>query len=100
MGMPFDDDDEDEKDGILGQLGNEVDDYAGSQIPGGGKGVTISINVQPNGQAQVSSGGGEDHESPMGGEGSLDDHGGGDDAMAHILGMCGGGCAMCKGGMA
>lgn len=97
MGMPFDDDDEDEKDGILGQLGNEVDDYAGSQIPGGGKGVTISINVQPNGQAQVSSDG---QDKPMGGGPSLDDDDSGDDAMAHILGMCGGGCAMCKGGMA
>lgn len=92
MGMPYDEDDEDEKDGVLGMLGNEVDDYAGSQIPGGGKGVTISINVQPNGQSQISQG---EPKPEMG-----DEEGGGDDAMAHILGMCGGGCAMCKGGMA
>ncbi len=89
MGLSYDEDDEDEKDNVLGMLGNEVDDYAGSQIPGSDKGVTVSITVTPNGGGK----------SEMGGEESADIDGGGDDAMAHILGMCGGGCAMCKGGM-
>lgn len=90
---PYEDED-DQKDAILQMLGGEVDDYAGSQLPDpdkgmdGSGGVTIEISVKPKGTP------GQEPESegepkPEGMEDGNEEH----DPIAHILGMCGGGCA-------
>lgn len=87
MGMPFDDDDDDERDNVLGMLGNEVDDYAGDKLPDDAKnaGITLEITIKPKMAGQ---------EPPMGDD---DDVPPGHDPVAHSLGMCKGG--MCGGGM-
>lgn len=81
MGMPFDDEDDEERDNVLKGLGDEVDDYAGDNLEGDAKdaGITLEITIKPKvgGGSEVSQGGGEDDE----------DH----DPVAHMLGMCKGG---------
>lgn len=81
MGMPFDDDDDDERDNVLKGLGDEVDDFAGDQLPNDAKnaGITLEITIKPKID-------GDDDVPP------------GHDPVAHMLGMCKGG--MCGGGMA
>lgn len=88
MPFPFkqdDDDDGEERDGILQSLGDEVDDYAGDQLGDDAKsaGVTIEISIKPHGQANE----GKEEEAPV--EGDEEGH----DPVAHALGMCDGGCA-------
>ena len=86
----FDDEDE-SKDKILQLLGGQVDDFAGSKLkdpesPSSPQGVTIEISVKPHGgpgDAEKS-----ELESPNM-EAENEEH----DPIAHILGMCGGGCA-------
>lgn len=75
------DEDDDEKDEILKMLNGEVDDYAGSQLsdPDKKQGVTIEISVKPHGQPS-------EEKEPM--EDGNEEH----DPIAHILGMCEGGC--------
>lgn len=90
MGMPFDDDDDDERDNVLKGLGDEVDDYAGDQLPNDAKnaGITLEITIKPKmaGQDPEIQQGGDDGDVPPG-----------HDPMEHMLGMCKGG--MCGGGM-
>lgn len=94
MGMPFDDDDDDEaRDNVLKGLGDEVDDYAGQQLPedAKGAGITLEITIKPKmaGQdptADQGMGGGDDGDIPPG-----------HDPVAHMLGACKEG--MCGGGM-
>lgn len=91
----YDEDDEDEqKDKVLGQLSGEVDDFAGKDLPhpdgDKGQGVTIEISVKPHGQTPGIPE--EDEEKPNSGMGMVDgneEH----DPIAHILGLCEGGCA-------
>jgi hypothetical protein len=93
------DDEDDEKDAILQALSGEVDDFAGSQLqdpdkkgPAAG-GVTITIAVEPH--AQPGKGEGLEDEENEGGAGEEGDEKSDDaehDEIAHILGMCGGGC--------
>lgn len=93
MGMPYEDDEDEEsrKDKILEMLSGEVDDFAGEGLgpKEGTQGVTVEISVKPHG--------GKPHAEPDGDDEGIPE-GAGEDTMAHILGMCGGGCAMCKGG--
>jgi hypothetical protein len=89
--IPMHDDEDDQKDAILQMLGGEVDDYAGKQLPDpdappSGQGVTIEISVKPHG-------GPEDAEKPEGEEPNMEAENPEHDPIAHILGMCGGGCA-------
>lgn len=79
----YEDDDED-KDNILKMLGGEVDDYAGSQLenPDKTQGVTIEISVKPHGGESM------EHEANESPQEEKEEH----DPIAHILGMCGGGC--------
>ena len=93
-------DEDEEKDEILKALSGEVDDFAGSQLkdpdekgPAAG-GMTVTISVSPG--AQPGKGEGIEDEENEGGAGKEGDekvdeeeH----DPIAHILGMCGGGCA-------
>ena len=91
----YDEEDEDEqKDKILEGLSGEVDDYAGKSLPNPdgdkGQGVTIEISVKPHGAGEDSA----EKEDPMapkpnGMADGNDDH----DPIAHILGLCEGGCA-------
>lgn len=89
---PYDDEDE-KKDEALKMLGGEVDDYAGEQLqdpdaPSGGKqGVTIEISVKPHGATAPDDAKDEDGAPSM--DADSEDH----DPIAHILGMCRGGCA-------
>lgn len=92
----YDEDEDEEKDRVLDQLSGEVDDFAGSKLdhPDGPKaqGVTIEISVKPHG-------GPDDEEEPMNEGADIakptgmvdgnEDH----DPIAHILGLCKGGCA-------
>ncbi len=83
-------DDDDERDEILKMLGGEVDDFAGSQLKNpdekdGSQGVTIEISVKPHG--------GQGEAKPFEGEETPEEEAGEHDQIAHILGMCGGGCA-------
>lgn len=83
---PYEDDDE-EHDGILKMLGGEVDDYAGSQLEDPDKksqGVTVEISIKPHGAP-----GEMPEKAGMPDEDKEDDE---HDPIAHILGMCGGGC--------
>lgn len=89
----YDEDDEDEqKDKVLEGLSGEVDDFAGSKLPnpdgGANQGVTIEISVKPHG-ADVAP---EEEEKPKG-MGMVDGNEEGHDPIAHILGLCEGGCA-------
>ena len=82
--MAFDEDEDDQHENILKSLGDEVDDYAGDQLPEDAKnaGITLEITIKPKQMAQSipdEKGDGKEDE----------DH----DPVAHILGMCGGGCA-------
>lgn len=97
--MYEDDDDGDEREEMLKMLRGEVSGFAGSQLedPDKPKGVTITIAME--GKPAMKDMGKLD--MPMDeddgdkGQDGMDS----DDHIAHILGMCGGGCAMCKGGM-
>jgi hypothetical protein len=87
----YDEDDEDEqKDNVLGMLSGEVDDFAGKQLPDPNQGVTIEISVKPHGASPEMP---EDDEKmvpkPTGMVDGNEDH----DPIAHILGLCEGGCA-------
>jgi hypothetical protein len=96
----YEDDDDERKESILKMLGGEVDDFAGSQLKDpdakgpDAQGVTVTISVSPNGQADKE--GGPEDEENLGGIDKDSDlkqeedepH----DPIAHILGMCGGGC--------
>ena len=85
--MKYQGDEDEEKDSVLKMLNGEVDDFAGSQLKDpdakeiNAGGATITITVTPNGQEEKA-------------EGIEGDEGGGEghDPIAHILGMCGGGC--------
>lgn len=90
------DSDEDESlDGILKSLSGEVDDYAAKDLPEPSSmkgGATITITVSPQG---ISDKGPEDEENAGGidkesqkEEEEDEPH----DPIAHILGLCGGGC--------
>lgn len=81
------DDEDEEKEEILKTLSGQVDDYAGSQLPdpSKGQGVTIEISVKPHGGPEEM----EEQEEGHGMEAENEEH----DPIAHILGMCGGGCA-------
>ena len=86
----YDDEDED-RDQILQLLGGQVDDFAVSKLkdpsaPPEGQGVTIEISVKPHGGPEEAE---EKEEGEPGMEAGNEDH----DPIAHILGMCGGGCA-------
>lgn len=74
---PFKDDDDDQ-DSLLDQLGGEVDDFAGDQLPEDAKnaGITLEITIKP----KMAGAPKPAEEDP--------DH----DPVAHMLGMCGGGC--------
>jgi hypothetical protein len=97
-------DEDEDRDKILEMLGGEVDDFAGSQLedPDSGRfgkgpkagGTTITITVEPGSQGP-SDKGAEDEEEAGGidkdsqkKEEEDEPH----DPIAHILGMCGGGC--------
>jgi hypothetical protein len=92
----YDDEDED-REGVLKKLSGDVDDYAASQLEdpdAKSKSTTISITITPADQGPSDKGpedeenaGGEDAESKLMQE-SDEPH----DPIAHILGMCGGGC--------
>jgi len=84
---PYEDEDE-QKEAILKMLGGEVDDYAGSQLenPDKSQGVTIEISVKPHGEKPKEE---EAKEEFAKEESEEEEH----DPIAHILGMCGGGCA-------
>lgn len=85
----YEDDEDEEKDGVLKALSGEVDDYAGSQLKDpneqsvGAGGATITITVKPAG-AEQEEGESKQVEDAEGGE----EH----DPIAHVLGMCRGGC--------
>lgn len=96
----YEPDEDEEKESILKMLGGEVDDFAGEQLedpdkkgPAAG-GVTVTISVSPGKEGPSDKGpedeenaGGADKES-METEEKDEPH----DPIAHILGMCGGGC--------
>ncbi len=105
MGSPFDDEDE-EIDKILGQLSGEVDDFAGKQLPDPDKdnaifgkgpaatGTTVTITMTPGAQGP-SDKGTQDEENEGGIDKETQEEEEEDephDPIAHILGMCGGGC--------
>lgn len=83
----YEDDDDDQKDEILKMLGGEVDDYAGSKLedPNKKQGITIEISIKPHGERMP-----EEKEDDDKGDMGTDneEH----DPIAHILGMCRGGC--------
>lgn len=87
----FNDDEDEDRDQILQLLGGQVDDFAGSKLPDPdapkGQGVTIEISVKPHGGPEEA----EEEEKPESPSMEADnkEH----DPIAHILGMCGGGCA-------
>ena len=78
-------DEDDDKDDILKMLGGEVDDYAGSQLedPDKPKGVTITISMGGPAALKQDMPKEDEEKEPMEGE---------HDPIAHVLGMCGGGC--------
>lgn len=99
MNRPYEDEDE-ERDELLKALSGEVDDFAGSKLEDPDKkgpdagGVTITIAVTPH--AQPGKGEGVEDEENEGGAGKEGDKKSDEeehDEIAHILGMCGGGCA-------
>lgn len=77
--MIHDDEDED-REMLLKSLSGDVDDYAGSQLKDPSQGVTVTISVSPNGA--------EKKEGEVPPKEEDEEH----DPIAHILGMCGGGC--------
>ena len=83
------DDEDEQKEAILQMLGGEVDDYAGKQLedPSKTQGVTIEISVKPHGGEEEKKEPEEEKSSSM--EAGNEEH----DPIAHILGLCGGGCA-------
>ena len=86
----YDEDDDERKESILQMLGGEVDDYAGSQLKNPDdkpQGVTIEISVKPHGGPEDHKEPDEDDKIPSMAAGN-EEH----DPIAHILGMCGGGC--------
>ena len=78
-------DEDEDREMLLKSLSGEVDDFAGSQLkdpnekPAGG--ATITITVSPNGA-----------EIKKEGEGAPEEEKEEHDPIAHILGMCDGGC--------
>ena len=84
------DDEDEDRDQILQLLGGQVDDFAGSKLKDPdapqGQGVTIEISVKPHG-------GPEEKEEKPEGEPNMEAENEEHDPIAHILGMCGGGCA-------
>jgi hypothetical protein len=99
--MAYDEDEDERMDGILSMLGGEVDDFAGKQLPDpdakgpAAKGATITITVSPAGAEGPSAKGAEDEENSGGADKESDEKQEADephDPIAHILGMCGGGC--------
>ena len=85
------DDEDEDRDQILQLLGGQVDDFAGSKLKDPdakpeGQGVTIEISVKPHGGPEEAE---EKEEGEPGMEAGNEEH----DPIAHILGMCGGGCA-------
>ena len=83
------DDEDEDRDQILQLFGGQVDDFAGSKLKDPdapkGQGVTIEISVKPHG--------GPEEEGKPEGEPNMDAENEEHDPIAHILGMCGGGCA-------
>lgn len=77
-------DEDEDKDEMLKSLSGEVDDYAGSQLKDpneqtiGAGGATITITVKPAGKPEA--------------EPEAETEDGEHDPIAHILGMCSGGC--------
>jgi hypothetical protein len=90
MFNPTHDDEDEDRDQILQLLGGKVDDFAGSKLKDPdapkGQGVTIEISVKPHG-------GPEEKEEKPEGEPNMEAENEEHDPIAHILGMCGGGCA-------
>ena len=86
------DDEDEDRDQILQLLGGQVDDFAGSKLKDPdapkGQGVTIEISVKPHGGPEE-----EEAEKPEPGSPSMEAENEEHDPIAHILGMCGGGCA-------
>ena len=89
----YDDEDEDEqKDKVLEGLSGEVDDFAGKGLPdpNANQGVTVEISIKPHGQDGMP---GEEEKPEPSGMGMVDGNEEGHDPIAHILGLCKGGCA-------
>lgn len=93
------DEDEDQEE-ILKMLGGEVDDFAGKKLPDpdakgpSAGGATITISITPGSQGP-SDKGPEDEENAGGADKEAKEKEEEDephDPIAHILGMCGGGC--------
>ena len=85
------DDEDEDRDQILQLLGGQVDDFAGSKLKDPdakpeGQGVTIEISVKPHGGPEEEK---EENPEAPSMEAENEEH----DSIAHILGMCGGGCA-------
>jgi len=76
----FHDDEDEDKEMLLKSLSGDVDEFAGSQLKDPSGGVTVTISVSPNGAEK------KDLEHPE--EEEKEEH----DPIAHILGMCRGGC--------
>ena len=98
--MSYEDDEDERKESILKMLSGEVDDFAGSQLKDpddkgpAAHGVTITIAMTPDAQSGKK-GGPEDEENLGGIDKETDKEQEEDephDPIAHILGMCGGGC--------
>jgi hypothetical protein len=100
----YGEDEDEDQEQILKMLGGEVDDFAGKQLsdPDDGRfekgppagGTTITISVTPGSQGP-SDKGPEDEENAGGADKETDEEEEKDephDPIAHILGMCGGGC--------
>ena len=90
-------DEDEEKDDILNGLSGEVDDYAGSKLKDPNEknvsagGVTVTISVAPDASQK------KDEETDDSDDGDTDGTGMEADSekhdpIAHILGMCAGGC--------
>jgi hypothetical protein len=73
-------DEDEDREMLLKSLSGDVDDFAGSQLKDPSQGVTVTISVSPNGVEKKDGVPGEEEEK--------EEH----DPIAHILGMCGGGC--------
>ena len=100
----YEEDDDERKESILKMLGGEVDDFAGSQLedpdlgrfgkgPAAG-GTTVTISVSPDYQSGKA--GGPEDEENLGGidreSDKVEEEDEPHDPIAHILGMCRGGC--------
>ena len=93
MFKPAHEDEDEDRDQILQLLGGQVDDFAGSKLPDPdspkGQGVTIEISVKPHGGPEEEVEEAEKTAGEPNMEADNEEH----DPIAHILGMCGGGCA-------